>query len=275
MNEVATLSPVTSRHDRPFVLTKEYRRFEEFCEACRRERYIGVCYGPPGVGKTVSARHYAQWDLLEGQDPLDQNTVVPMEVAGCRTLLFTPRVSNTPRLVREQIEHGRLMLRSLVGRAEHDAMSSERPDFSERCELILVDEADRLTTQSLEELRDHYDREKVGLVLIGMPGLEKRLSRYPQLYSRIGFAHAFRPLSQEETLFVLRKHGHGWGQDWNDDDFTDQEALAAITRITAGNFRLIDRLMAQVVRIMRLNQLNTVNKEVVDAARECLVIGSM
>ena len=190
-------------------------------------------------------------------------------------LLFTPSVSNMPRVVREQVEHGRLTLCSLVGRAEHDVMSSERPDFSERCELILVDEADRLTTPSLKELRDHYDREKVGLVLIGMPGLEKRLSRYPQLYSRIGFAHAFRPLSQEETLFVLRKHGHSWGQDWKDDDFTDQEALAAITRITAGNFRLIDRLMTQVVRIMRLNQLNTVTKEVVDAARECLVIGSM
>jgi len=275
MNEVATLPAVTNRQERPFVLTKEYRRFEEFCEACRRESYIGLCYGPPGVGKTVSARHYAQWDLLEGRDPLDQNTVVPTEVAGCRALLFTPSVSNTPRLVREQVEHGRLTLRSLVGRAEHDVMSSERPDFSERCELILVDEADRLTTPSLEELRDHYDREKVGLILIGMPGLEKRLSRYPQLYSRIGFAHAFRPLSQEETLFVLRKHGHGWGQDWKDDDFTDQEALAAITRITAGNFRLIDRLMTQVVRIMRLNQLNTVTKEVVDAARECLVIGTM
>ena len=60
-----------------------------------------------------------------------------------------------------------------------------------------------------------------------------------------GFAHAFRPLSQEETRFVLAQH-------WQGDEFADQEAVAAILTITAGNFRLIDRLMAQVRRIKKI-----------------------
>jgi DNA transposition AAA+ family ATPase len=142
------------------VVTKEYRRFAEFADAVRRERYIGLCYGPPGVGKTLSARRYA---------------------AGT-------------------------------------------------------------------------------------------WSSYPQLYSRVGFVHHFRVLSADEQAFVLARHWPELGLH-DPNDFTTAEALATIIRITSGNFRLTARLVAQIRRILDINQLTVVAKEVVEAARETLVIG--
>jgi len=108
--------------------------------------------------------------------------------------------------------------------------------------LLIVDEADRLKMAGLEQLRDLYDRGNFGMVLIGMLGLEKRSARYPQLYSRVGFVHQFHVLSQDETRRLLQERWNHLGMHLQMDDFTDQEALATIVRITAGNFRIIHRL---------------------------------
>ena len=124
-------------------------------------------------------------------------------------------------------------------------------------------------------MRDLYDRGRLGLVLIGMPGLEKRLARYAQLYSRVGFVHQFRTLSTEEMQFILAHKWKQLGLKLTPDDFTDAEAVAAITRVTAGNFRLIQRLFEQIDRILQINNLRTVTKEVVEAARETLVVGPL
>jgi DNA transposition AAA+ family ATPase len=262
----------TSAEPSEFLVTKEYRRFAEFCEACRRDRYIGLCYGPPGVGKTLSARHYAQWSTFEAHklayfEPPD------CQLASCRTLYYLPAVSNTPRSIAKEIDGLHFRFNCLVDQACR-ALGQETDVDRDYCELILVDEADRLKMQSLEQLRDVYDRGDFGLIFMGMPGLEKRLSRYPQLYSRVGFAHAFRALSAEEMQFILAHHWERLGLTLECTDFSDSEAAAAVIRITGGNFRLLYRLFAQIGRVLQINGFSSITKEVVEAARECLVIGT-
>ncbi len=146
--------------------------------------------------------------------------------------------------------------------------------MSDLAEVLIVDEAERLTNTGLEHLRDLFDRSGIGVVLVGMPGIEKRLSRYPQLYSRIGFAHHYRPLQGDELAFVLTRNWRRLGLALDDADFTDTQAIASIARITGGNFRLLHRLFVQIGRILKINGLSVITDDVVEAARSTLVIGA-
>ena len=58
------------------------------------------------------------------------------------------------------------------------------------------------------------------------------------------------------------------------DGIADEESLAAVLRITGGNFRLLDQLLTQIARVLEINELDRVTVAVVNAARESLVIGT-
>ena len=306
----------------PFIVTQEYRRFTEFCDACRQYRYIGLCYGPPGVGKTLSARHYAKWDKVEVYRSYEQSGSAALdEVLGSDTIFYTVPVLNGPGQIERDLDRWRRHLLHICWGAiyreeeikrnqarkrineywdtfltETDWLSphaqppSPAPgdllreisiEYSQRRDatvnptsLIVVDEADRLKMASLEQLRALFDGGGIGLILVGMPGLEKRLARYPQLYSRVGFVHEFRCLPAQEVRLLME-------QQWKPREVAselcgirDEEVVASLVRITGGNFRLLHRLLTQIARVMEINSLETVTRQVVETARESLVIGS-
>jgi DNA transposition AAA+ family ATPase len=261
-----------------FLVTKEHRRFAELADACRRERYIGICYGPPGVGKTLSARQYAAWDQIEPwlrhRCRGDEDSAAPDVLTDSHTAVYTPDVGITPSRIHHEVQQLGRSLDYAVDEHLHPTRELFRdPPKRSYLELLIIDEADRVKTTALEALRDFFDRNALGLILIGMPGLEKRLARYPQLYSRIGFAHQYRPLGADELRFVLTHHWQTLGLELAAQDFTDTEAIATVARITNGNFRLVNRLFGQIKRVLEINNLTTITREVIETAREGLVIG--
>lgn len=199
-------------------------------------------------------------------------------LARSRTVFFTPQVQTSPKHLQSELDQ--TITRTHLCVEEHFISSGKPTDSNGRSirkpetELIVVDEAERLNASSIEILRDRYDRHGIGLILIGMTGIEKQFSRYAQFYSRVGFAHRYQPLGDEELQSVLQRQWKRLGLQLDPDDFTDHQAITAIQRITRGNFRLIDRLFKQIKRVLKINELSTITEDVIEAARSTLVIGT-
>lgn len=305
-------SSATATSEASFVETVEYHRFVEFCDACREFRYVGLCYGIPGVGKTLSAKRYSRADKIVQRDrwTYESSDQLPVE-----TILYTTTVINTPSRVEADVRRSREKLmeaalrpirqqaavaleeirlrdearrREILNRPGRSPCDPPAPDPSyfktfehfealkravpDPTTLILIDEADRLQMNSLETMRSIFDEGGIGMVLIGMPGIEKRVARFPQFYSRIGFVHEFRPLDETQLTKLLEQRWKPAGVALPDEKLAP-DVIASLVRMSSGNFRLLSRLLTQVERILKVNEFPSVTKEIVAAARDSLVIG--
>lgn len=73
--------------------------------------------------------------------------------------------------------------------------------------------------------------------------------------------------------FLFEQKWQELGRQFDKNTFVDVEAMNEIIKITHGNFRLINRMFDQMQRLMQINKLTTLTKDLVEAAKNCLVIG--
>src|SRR5699024_9461680 len=165
--------------NKTFVETKQYRRFEEFCDNCAKYKYMGVCYGNRGVGKTFYAQYYANWDYV---NPIITNykkaddkgsNVHDNRLLNCKYIFYTaPRV-RPQRIYKElinlanKLKLGKIEYRSIKrkekinGLEEHVRLQPSNYEIN----LIIIDEVDRINYKTLEIIRDIYDQLDIGVVL--------------------------------------------------------------------------------------------------------------
>lgn len=155
-----------------FFETSPYKQFLECCDLCRRFRYVGICYGPAGVGKTIAARLYAGWDAVE---PLLERRGVRMPVQGAAPLypqvaLYTPAPLTKPKQIESDVAMLLWSLQHLDKIALHQYLEMGAVDetpVSEQVELLIIDNVHQLNPVCMDVVQGMYDRYRIGVVLLG------------------------------------------------------------------------------------------------------------
>lgn len=135
--------------------------------------------------------------------------------------------------------------------------------------VIIVDEAQNLSTPALEELRllsciDTADRKIVSIVLTGQPSLDDLLDApgLTQLRQRARLRQRLEALNEEETVEYLRYRLAIAGGEL--EEIFETETIKDIFRLTQGIPRLINTLCDTALMACMVEQLPKVTIDVID-----------
>ncbi|MGI8839724.1 MAG: AAA family ATPase [Caulobacteraceae bacterium] len=162
-----------------FQLTTSARRMMT-CLAMAQLGDMALISTPPGIGKTAAIKQYA---ATRGQ-------------------VFVVTASPASRGV------STVLIAILAAMGERDAKGTPqilsaraRARVRDAGALLIIDEAQHLSAQALDEVRSIHDDTGCGVALAGDETLIANLKRYPQLYSRLGVRHSQpRPLIEDISI---------------------------------------------------------------------------
>ncbi|MEV3986911.1 ATP-binding protein [Nonomuraea sp. NPDC049758] len=156
----------------------------------------GVVHGCAGTGKTFAVQAVLE-DLRAGTGPRGRTAAL--------TLTFTSKP--TMRLVAEEL------LKALTGSAPRNRsrfylIAALIDLLTGPPRLLVIDEAQRMNSDCLEQLRhlhDHPDT-RFALLYVGGDGCWEVLSREPMLRSRVFRRLPFKPLDRAEVPALIRRY---------------------------------------------------------------------
>lgn len=225
----------------------DYINVVGICNMCQQQRANATVVGQSGYGKTYSLKQYAR---LPKVIYIECN-----ESMSCRDLI---------RRIEKQL-----------GLPKRYGTNDER--MEEICEffninqgyLMIVDEADKLinkyTIKKIEVLRTIRDSAAVGLVLAGELSLESYLVAYDDRFAkRMDFAYRFHGLTEEE----IRRYLNGWAIEDKAMDILIGRAMNSKN----GCFRLFDRTLNNIIRIMKEKDQAVVTEKIIGEASAMMML---
>ncbi|MFZ7175263.1 AAA family ATPase [[Pasteurella] aerogenes] len=205
-----------------FVATLAAERCLDAIHIAHVEGDIAVIIGAAGLGKTQALKQYVK---------LNPETIFVEVEPSCSTKVLLRHLCSQLGL-NETGQNHELFDRVI------SKLSEER--------LIIVDEAELLSTKSLEYIRRIHDLTGCGVVLAGMPrllmNLKGKYGELAQLYSRVGIACDLGNSLIAEDISLLAEKGLGTGE------FND-----LLYNVSKGNARRLNKLMRGVIRVAEMH----------------------
>lgn len=237
----------------PFIVTRQVKEVASVCNALIESRDMGVIYGEPGVGKSVTASQMTEkWTKVDSMRVIYTEADVGSTAVGIARKLISLITDLRP-----------------VNAADA-ARIIENLSNQHHFDLIIVDEAERLTQKCIEMLRSIYDRTKIPILLIGMTDLLRHLRIHKKFYSRISITYHYEPLSFQQLSEYLGQL-HPLLKDIEPEK--EKELLDFIYHHSRGEFRRIIQMVKQAERVRRINKHPVLSLSVFEKASTLMLRG--
>lgn len=239
----------TQAPERPagFYASQDAQAVLGVCQSCQQDIGLGIVVGRSGFGKTYSLRHYAKLPrvaYIECDDTMGKRDLV------------------------ESIERALGMPSSYGSIWKHVGAIRQWLNANHGW-LIIIDEADKLisryTFQKMEILRGIFDQADVGLVIAGEPALEAQIKSYlPRFANRVDCYALLGGLSEKEIRQYLN------GYEIEPDAL--RELAARAQNKQNGCFRLLDRTLKNVFRILKETKQAAITMDVIGKASGMMML---
>lgn len=239
---------VSLKKKKEFFESRDFVQTIGVCQACQEYMGLGIIVGKSGQGKTHALKRYAELPrvaYIECDDTM-----------ACRDLV-------------EAIENG-IGLPKGYGGTIWSRVNRIREFFNtNEGFLLIIDEADKLinkyTQKKMEILRGIFDQSDVGIVIAGEPRLEAELKgNLARFANRVDFGYKLKGLSRKEVEDYL--------EGYEADEAAMNEMISRATNAQSGCFRLLDRTLNNVLRILRQQGGERITMKVVGEASSMMIL---
>lgn len=231
-----------------FFESRDFVQTIGVCQTCQEYMGLGIIVGKSGQGKTHALKKYAELPrvaYIECDDTM-----------ACRDLV-------------EAIENG-IGLPKGYGGTIWSRVNRIREFFNtNEGFLLIIDEADKLinkyTQKKMEILRGIFDQSDVGIVIAGEPRLETELKgNLARFANRMDFYYKLKGLSKNEVADYL--------EGYEVDEAAMGEMISRATNAQSGCFRLLDRTLNNVLRILKAKGETRITMKIVSEASNMMML---